>query len=313
MEKVSQKKKNPISWIILISLVLVWGSSFILIKKSLLYFSGVEVGLLRIVITFLFLSPLAVRKLKKVPRKNFFLLFISGIIGSSIPALLFAIAETKIESSIAGTLNSLTPLFTLIIGLSFFRIKARWYNVTGVLIGLFGAVGLILSSSKGNMGGNILYSSLVVIASICYAINVNLVKVYFKGISSLDITVLTFLFIGVPTLIYVIIFTNVPELLLTDAKSWEGLGYLSILSIVGTGIALIAFNQLIKLSSPVFASSVTYLIPVIAIIWGVIDGEPFSLIYFLWIILILAGVFLVNAKPYSNLNLSSRILFKKNK
>ncbi len=305
----NQPKQGILSWLILSGLVLVWGSSFILIKKSLLYFSGEEVGLLRVVITFLFLIPLAVKTLIKTPKKYYLILFISGVIGSVLPALLFAIAETGIDSSLAGTLNSLTPLFTLILGLLFFKMHARWYNVLGVLIGLAGAIGLILISGKGDLKGDVFYSGLVVIASICYAINVNLVKTFFKGMNALDITVLTFFFVGVPALAYVLIFTEIPHTLLTNGPAWEGMGYLAILSIVGTGLALIAFNKLIKLSSPVFASSVTYLIPVVAILWGVVDGENLSFSYFLWFLLILFGVFLVNANPHSKLNLSSRILF----
>lgn len=306
-----QPKQGLLSWLILTSLVLVWGSSFILMKKALLYFSGVEVGLLRIVITFLFLAPLILKRILKLNKKYFLILTISGIVGSVIPALMFAIAETGIDSSIAGTLNSLTPLFTLIIGVLFFHIHTRWFNVAGVIIGLAGALGLIWVSGGGQLSVNALYASLVVIASICYAINVNLVKTFLKDINSLDITVLTFFFVGLPTLIYVLIFTEIPHTLLTNSKAWEGMGYLSILSVVGTGLALIAFNKLIKLSSPIFASSVTYLIPIVAILWGVYDGETFTFSYFLWILLILGGVFLVNAKPYSQLNLSSRLLFWK--
>ncbi len=306
-----QPKQGLLSWLILTSLVLVWGSSFILMKKALLYFSGVEVGLLRIVITFLFLAPLILKRILKLNKKYFLILTISGIVGSVIPALMFAIAETGIDSSIAGTLNSLTPLFTLIIGVLFFHIHTRWFNVAGVIIGLAGALGLIWVSGGGQLSVNALYASLVVIASICYAINVNLVKTFLKDINSLDITVLTFFFVGLPTLIYVLIFTEIPHTLLTNSKAWEGMGYLSILSVVGTGLALIAFNKLIKLSSPIFASSVTYLIPIVAILWGVYDGETFTFSYFLWILLILGGVFLVNAKPYSQLNISSRLLFWK--
>lgn len=305
------KKQQTISWLILTALVLVWGSSFILIKKSLLYFSGPEVGFLRIVITFLFLSPMVYRRLKKIDKKHFLLLAISGVVGSLLPALLFAISETGIDSAIAGTLNSLTPLFTLLIGLMFFKFRTRWYNVLGVVIGLVGAMGLIMANSGGSYNVNIFYASLVVLASILYAINVNLVKSYFHGISSLDITVLSFFFIGVPVLVYVALFSRVPQMLWTDSHVWEGIGYLSILSVLGTGVALIAYNQLIKWSNPVFASSVTYLIPIVAILWGVLDGERFTISYVLWILLILAGVFLVNARPYVKLNLASRILFWK--
>ncbi|MBN2615381.1 MAG: EamA family transporter [Bacteroidales bacterium] len=305
------KKQQTLSWFILTALVLVWGSSFILIKKSLLYFTAPEVGFLRIVITFLFLSPLVYKRLKKIDRKYFWLLTVSGIIGSLLPALLFAISETGIDSAIAGTLNSLTPLFTLLIGLMFFKFRTRWYNVLGVIVGLLGAVGLIMANSGGAVNVDIFYASLVVIASLLYAINVNIVKSYFHGISSLDITVLSFFFIGLPVLVYIALFSRIPQMLWTDARAWEGIGYLSILAVLGTGVALIAYNQLIKWKNPVFASSVTYLIPIVAILWGVLDGEKFTLTYVLWILLILAGVFLVNARPYAKLNLATRILFWK--
>ncbi len=292
-----QTKQQWLPWLILFGLMLTWGSSFILIKRALLFFSGTEVGLLRIVLTFLFLLPFSFKALKAVGKRFFWPLLISGIIGSVIPALLFAIAETRIESGLAGTLNSLTPLFTLLIGLFFFGFKTRWVNVMGVVIGLAGAAGLMISSSGGRVGGDFWYAFMVVVASVCYAINVNLVKKYFTGLDSMQITVLTFFYIGIPTLVYVVFFTRVPTLLITRPASWAGMGYLAVLSVVGTGLALIAFNKLIKLSSPVFASSVTYVIPIVAIFWGVLDGERFTLVYFFWMLLILGGVFLVNASP----------------
>jgi len=291
-----KQNKTLISWLILSTLVLVWGSSFILIKKSLLYFSGSEVGLLRIVITFLFLLPLSVKSLRKTTKKLFGILIISGVVGSLLPAFLFAIAETHITSSLAGTLNSLTPLFTLVIGVLFFKLKTHWYNIIGVIIGLAGAVGLIIVATGVDLHTGIAYSSLVILASICYAINVNLIKYFFSGINSLDITTLTFFFIGIPAFLYMLFFTSIPHKLLYDSASWNGFGYMSILSVVGTGLALIIFNYLIKISSPVFAASVTYMIPIIAIAWGIIDGETFRWEFLIWIALILGGVFLVNKK-----------------
>jgi drug/metabolite transporter (DMT)-like permease len=282
--------------------MLVWGSSFILIKRSLEYFSAIEVGLLRVVVAFLFLLPSALIRLKKIDKKHRNYLIISGIIGSLIPAFMFAIAQTQINSYLAGTLNSLTPLFTLLIGLLFFKIKASWYNAIGVFIGLFGAVGLIYASS-GNLGfaNNIKYSSLILIAAICYAFNVNFVKIYLKKIDSFTITAFTFFYIGIPSLLYTIAFTDIPNKIIHEQKALIGLGYISILSIFGTAIALMAFNKLIKMSSPLFASSVTYIIPIIAILWGILDGEIFKLAYLIWFILILVGVLLVNtsskAKP----------------
>lgn len=291
-------KKTVLSWIILLVLMLVWGSSFILIKKALLYFSPVEVGLLRVTITFLFLFPFALNKIKQVNLRLTGYLIISGIAGSLLPAVLFAVAQKEIDSGIAGTLNSLTPLFTLIIGVLFFRIKTRVYNIIGVLVGLAGAIGLIYSSSSQGFVVNFKYAFLIIIATICYAFNVNLIKSFLKGLDSLTITVLTFFYLGVPLLIGILIFTDIPHKLISDPGKLAGLGYLSILAVVGTGLALIAFNKLIKMSGPLFASSVTYMIPVVAIVWGVIDGETVKPVYFFWFIIIIAGVLLVNASPY---------------
>jgi len=292
--------------------MLVWGSSFILIKRSLDYFSATEVGLLRVVITFLFLLPIALIKISKIDKKHRNYLIISGIIGSLIPSFMFAIAQTQINSFLAGTLNSLTPLFTLFMGLAFFKLKAKWFNILGVIIGLFGALGLIFASSN-NLGFaiNIKYSSLILIATICYAFNVNFIKIYLKQLDSLTITALTFFYIGIPSTIYVLAFTDIPTKLLHEEEALIGFGYVSILAVFGTGIALIVFNKLIKMSSPVFASSVTYIIPIVAIIWGIIDGEIFKQIYIAWFALILIGVLLVNTSAKNKLHLQISKLLKK--
>jgi len=310
---IAKSKQGLHSWVILFTLVLVWGSSFILIKKSLLYFSALEVGLLRIVITFIFLLPLAIKNISKVNRKQKYYLIISGIIGSLFPSLLFAFAESGIDSGLAGSLNSLTPLFTLILGLGFFHLKSRWYNIVGVFIGMVGALGLIYVSGSSSFAFNLKYAALVVIATICYAFNVNFVKTILKDIDSITITVLTFYFIGFPATLFILFFSDVPVKLIHQPDAWVGMAYLGTLSIVGTGLALMIFNKLIKISSPVFASSVTYLIPVVAIIWGIVDGETLKPAYFLWFLLILFGVFLVNAKPYHRMNVSSIVLFWKKK
>jgi drug/metabolite transporter (DMT)-like permease len=308
MEKQHQ---NIYSWVILLSLVLVWGSSFILIKKALIYFSPVEVGILRVTISFIALLPFAFKLLKTISRKMMGYLILSGFIGSFIPALSFALAQTKIDSAVAGTLNALTPLFTLILGVSFFRFKARWYNVLGVIIGLGGAMGLIYASSSSSFEINFGYASLIILATICYAFNVNFIKVYLKELNSFTITVFTFFYIGIPSFLWVIFFSEIPGKLYSQPETLIGFGYLSILAVLGTAIALIAFNRLIKVSSPIFASSVTYMIPIVAIIWGIIDGEVFKTSYILWFSLVVGGVLLVNTSPGRLYNIGTRILFKR--
>ena len=289
-----KKNKTLIAWLILIALMFTWGSSFILIKKGLEVYSSYEVGALRIVISFLFLLPWAFRKIKNVKPGNWLPLVIVGLVGSGAPAFLFARAQTGIDSNLAGVLNSLTPLFTLLIGISFFSLKTRWFNVTGVLIGMMGAIGLISISGNGDFGFNFSYAVYVLLATICYAINVNVVKKYLKELDALTITAVSFLIVGLPTMIYLMVLTDFITQIDTGEEAITGLVYLIILAVAGTVLALIAFNYLIKIKSPLFAASVTYLIPVIAVVWGIIDGEKFNLLYILWIILILTGVFLVN-------------------
>ena len=293
-----EKQKSILSWLILSGLALVWGTSFILIKRGLEVFSSDEVGALRIVITFLVLSPVALTRIRKVSPGNWKTLAIVGVIGSGAPAFLFAMAQRGIDSSLAGILNSLTPLFTVIIGLSFFSLRIRWFNIAGVLIGLAGAVGLISISGGHSFEFNFGYAFFIIIATICYATNVNIVKFRLKEVDPLTITSFSFLLIGLPVVIYLLLATDVISQVTHDQASLRGLGYVTILAVMGTALALIAFNKLVKLASPVFASSVTYLIPLVAVFWGFIDGEDFGWPQVAWMGLILAGIFLVNKKSF---------------
>ncbi len=292
------KKSSPdnkvLAWGILLILTLVWGTSFILIKKSLTVFSSAEVGALRIVISFFFLAPMAVSRFRKPSAREWKYLVLIGVIGCVAPAFLFAKAQTGIDSSLAGILNSLTPLFTMIIAVAFFHFRIKWFNVAGVFIALTAAIGLISISGDKSFSFNIQYAIFVIIATVCYAINVNLVKFHLKALDPLTITVFSFFTIGIPILIYLLFFTGFIPKFTHDPQVWKGLGYVSVLAIAGTALALMLFNKLIKIASPVFAASVTYMIPVVAVIWGIIDGEIFKLYFIFWIALILLGVFLIN-------------------
>jgi len=292
----SHSRNLVIAWGILAGLALIWGSSFILIKRGLEYFSSSEVGALRISITFLVLAPIAVARIKRLTKREWKYLTLVGLIGSFFPAFLFAKAQTGIDSSLAGILNSLTPLFTMIIGVSFFSLKTKWFNILGVLIGLTGAIGLISISGGRSFEFNFQYAIYIIIATVCYATNVNVVKFKLRDLDALTITVFSFFTIGLPVLLYLLIFTDFLRQVTTEPSAIKGLGYISILAVVGTGLALIAFNKLVKLASPVFASSVTYLIPIVAVSWGAFDGEKMPFISFIWMAVILLGILLVNKK-----------------
>ncbi len=293
MRKDSRPK--AVHWLALALLVLVWGSSFILIKRGLVAFSSMEVGALRIAISFLVLSPLLFWHLKKVPRRKLIYFILAGIIGNGLPPFLFAMAQTVIDSYMAGVLNSLTPLFTLLIGVLFFGIRTRWINVTGVVIGLGGAIGLLSVTNTGEFS-SMWYGLLAVAAAVCYATNMNLIKQYLSGFSALTITSVVFMFIGIPSLIYLFAGSNMVSVLASDPRGWESFGYIAILAVVGTALAMIIHNWLIKQTSALFTSTVTYLMPAVSIMWGVADGEAFVTMFLFWIGLILAGVYLANKK-----------------
>jgi drug/metabolite transporter (DMT)-like permease len=286
--------KSWFPYLILFFLALTWGSSFILIKRGLEVFRSNEVGALRVVITWLFLLPFALKRMKAFSKKHWLLFAIVGVVGSLAPAFLFAAAQKGIDSSLAGILNSLTPLFTLVAGIAFFKLKPKWFNIAGVLLGLIGAAGLVSVSGSGNFNFNIGYALLIVIASIFYAINVNVIKAFLHDIHPITITSMAFFTIGPATAVYLFTFTPFIHTMSTHPHAFAGLGYISILAIVGTGIALMLFNKVIQITSAVFASSVTYFIPIIALLWGIADGETFKPGFLLFVILVIVGVLLVN-------------------
>ena len=285
-----------LAWVILITLVFVWGTSFILIKKGLEVFSVEQLGALRISLAFLVLLPLTFTRFSVIPRNKWMVLAIVGLIGNGIPAFLFAKAQTGIDSNLAGILNSMTPLFTLVIAVSFFHFRASWFNVMGIFIALAGAIGLISISGGHSFEFNIRYAAYVFVATICYATTVNLIKYFLKEVDIISITAFSFFFAGIPLCIFLLSGTEFLNTMQHHEHAWSGFAYILILAVMGTALAMIAFNKVIKLTNPVFASSVTYMIPIVALAWGIIDGEPFEWAYLLWILLIITGVYLVNLK-----------------
>jgi drug/metabolite transporter (DMT)-like permease len=280
------------SWIILVTLSLIWGSSYILIKKGLVVYSSTEVACLRLAISALCFLPFLLYQFRKVDWSRWPFLVIVGLTGTAIPAFMFAIAQTEISSSMAGVLNSLVPLFTLVLGVLLFGAKARWLKLLGVLVGLAGAATLILFSREAGMEGNPWYGLLVIVGCICYAINSNTIAKYLKEMKSLIISATSFTIVGIPAFAY-LFQTDVLSKLESTAGAWEALGYVALLSIMGTVLASLIFFQLIKRTTPVFASMISYLVPMVAVSWGFLDGEVISVIHFLGMGLILSGVYLV--------------------
>jgi len=287
---------KAVNWIILIALALTWGSSFILMKRGLDVYSSDEVAALRIFIAFLFLSPLIFRHVKKPLLKHWKGFLGMGMLGNFIPAFLFTKAETGISSSLTGMLNSLTPLFTLLLGVLLFKSKTRLINAVGILIGFVGAIGLLTVGKTEDMDNNLLFGFYVVLATFCYALSVNIIKKHLGDVNSVTATVWALLFIGPLAGIYLFGFTGFVDKTVHEPMAMSSLGYVSILAIFGTALSVIVFNVLIRNTNALFASSVTYLIPVVAMGWGVFDGEDVQALHFMWIGLILLGVYLVNKK-----------------
>ena len=286
--------KRWFQFTILMILAFIWGSSFILMKIGMLSFSSDQAAALRILMASLVLMPIAIKQVKKLQRKDLKSILIAGFIGSFFPAFLFMKAETRIDSSLAGMLNSLTPVFTLIIGLLFHRTAFRWLQVVGLLLGLTGATGLILTGDGFHLGTVNSYALFIVLATCFYAISINQIKAKLSHLTGVQVTSLSFMFIGPVALIYLL--TTRFDLVAVNPGWPLHLLALAALAIVGTALAMLLMNSLIRHSSAVAASSVTYVIPIFAIMWGLLYGEKITLLHIICMCFILTGVYLINWK-----------------
>jgi drug/metabolite transporter (DMT)-like permease len=283
------EKRKIWHWLALILLSLIWGTSYILMKKGLESFTALQVGALRIVITFICLLPIALKHFKHLNRTNILSVIIIGLFGSVIPAFLFPLAETKISSSLAGMLNSMSPVFTLLFGITIYKRKLIKTQIAGVFLGLLGATGLLYS---GSFTFNV-FGLFVVLATILSGISSNEVS-HVKELNGIKITALSF-FVTSPLAIIYLLFSDFSAPMHTD--NWvRNLCFIGILAILGSAIALVIYYLLIRDTSPIFGSSVTYFIPVVATLWGLADNEHFSSSMLVSVIFIFAGVFIIN-KP----------------
>lgn len=283
-------------WLYLSLLSVVWGSSFILIKKALIGLTPLQLGALRTLFAGIFLLIVGFSYLKKIRKPQWKWIAISALLGTFIPAFLFAFAETQIDSAVASILNATTPIVTLLLGAILFKIVFSKNQLIGVMAGLVGSLLLIWSGADVNPNQNYWYSTLVLAASVCYALNVNILKKYLQGLPAMAIAAGNFIVLVVPAFI-VLLFSGFFSLTFKEnTVLHESLGYLLILATVGTAMAKVMFNKLVQVSTPVFASSVTYTIPVMALLWGLLDGERFTLLQAGSAAFILFGVVLTNRK-----------------
>jgi len=288
-------KNAQLRWIYLIILSIIWGSSFILIKKALIGLTPIQVGALRILITALVLMLVGYKEIFTIKKRHWYYIFLTAVLGTFFPAFLFAYAIRGIDSSIASILNSLTPLNTLIIGALLFGFSFLRHQLFGVLVGLIGTTILIFKGSELNPDQNYWYALLVILSSIGYAFNVNILKKYLHDLSALAVTAGNFVMLIVPTLI-VLWYSDFFQAFDYSETTYTSLMYMIILAVFGTAFAKTLFNRLVQMSSPIFSTSVTYLIPIVAVFWGLMDGENLTVIQLIGGVLILLGVYLTNRK-----------------
>ena len=282
-------------WILLSVIAVTWGSSFILIKKSLFVFNSYEIGAFRVAVSGILLGYLGLSALRKMDRKSLFWVALTGFFGNFLPMYLFPIAQTRVSSSMAGILDSLVPVFVLILGYLFFGIKSKGLQYFGAIIGFLGAALLMYFSETTSQESQLGYALLVVLATACYGMSSLIIKEKLSHIPSVQLSGAVFGIWMVPSL-FILFFSGFFDHNFASSETVEALGYLSILTVFGTAIAMILYYKLIQKTSAVFASTVTYLLPLVAVIWGLLDGERFSLWYVIGGLLILWGIYLIKEK-----------------
>jgi drug/metabolite transporter (DMT)-like permease len=290
----SETQTPPLAWLLLGLLALVWGSSFILIKKSLLAYSVTEVAAGRVFLAFLFFVPVLFRTWRSIPRPLLGYFFVSGLLGYLIPAFLFSKAGSQISSALAGTLNALSPMFTMIIGVLFFSQRTSRAQIGGLLIALVGALMLVFTQSGLSVSMVNGYALLAVLATICYGTNINLVSRHYKGLSPVVSTAWIFAGVG-PLSFGILLFTDFFPKIASPAYLLPS-SFLLVLGVLASGLMSVLFNRVIQLSSAVFAASVTYLMPIVALSWGIFDQEYIGMRQWAGTAVILAGVYLINRK-----------------
>ena len=292
----SNMNNQYVKWLYLAILSLVWGSSYILIKWGLVALTPLQLGSLRLLITTIVLLMVGYRSLIGLSKYHLKWLAITGFVGTFFPAFLFAFAQQFIDSAIAAILNALTPLLTIIFGLLFFRIDILRKQYFGVGIGLIGSIGLVWGGLQTASNINPIYTLLILAASCCYAINIHFIKIHLAKVGVMAITLGNFVFMAPAALVVLICSDFFTPKTFSHPEIYPAIGYITILALAGSAFAKYLFNKFVKITSAVFASSVTYTLPVVALFWGVYDGEVITQFQLLSTAVILVGVYLSHTK-----------------
>ncbi len=283
-------------WILLVLLSVIWGSSFILIKKSLEHFNPYEVGALRVLIAGIILLPFALMNMRKFPKRHLKWLILAAVTGNFIPMFLFPIAETEVSSSIAGIINSMMPIFVIIVGALLWKFQTTKRQLIGVVISFSGACILAFSGGEGGEF-KLIPILLLLLATLCYAVSTTTVKSKLSDIPAKILSAFVFSFVLIIPSMVALVFAGFFNNLQVNTSLWEGLGFVSLLSVFGTGLAMMLNYRLLSVSTPLFASTVTLLMPVVAIIWGVLDGEKLTMMQGFGAVVILAGLIFLRQMP----------------
>ena len=297
MEKIYNNR-----WFLLLFISITWGSSFILIKKSLLVFTPYEIGAIRVVGSGLILAFIGIPALFIMKRKMLFWVIVAGFFGNFVPMFLFPIAQTQVSSSLAGILDSLVPIFILLFGFLFFGIKSKLTQVIGAVIGFIGAASLIFFSDGNSESSQFGYAMLIVLGGASYAVNSLIVKEKLPDLNAIKLTAAVYTIWSIPSAL-ILYFTGLIQNFEMKSSYVEPLFYMAFLTVFGTAIAMLLYFKLIQNTSAVFASISSYLLPVVAIIWGIVDGEEFTFWYVFGGILILIGIYLIREKKSEIINI----------
>jgi drug/metabolite transporter (DMT)-like permease len=287
------KQFLPLNLILLVVLAFIWGSSYILMKWGLDAFSAVQVSMLRILFAFIALLPFLPKAIKTFNKSDVKYVVLVAVIGSGIPSYLYPLAITRVDSSVTGIINTLTPLFTMLFGWAFFKFKPTWVKVLGLVIALFGAGMLVVKAGSNKPLALDFYAMMAVLATVCYGLSSNVLKAKLNHVKAAPLTSLTFALIG-PFALAILLSTNFIEVVQTHPQAHMSLIYIGVLGVLGTALALVLFNYLIKRTDALYASSVTFLMPAVAMFWGFIDKEQIGFTHVIGFILVLIGVYLTN-------------------
>jgi drug/metabolite transporter (DMT)-like permease len=314
------QKPALLDWILFTILCLIWGTSFLLMMEGLKIegtagangwwqhknnegiLASLQVAALRMLGAGIVLLPLAINAFKRVKGKALSTTIISGYLGSLLPALFFCLAETKLDSSFAGMLNSMTPLFVLLVGQIIYKAKIPNNKVLGIIIGFVGSIILIVAYflkgkqalAEGQSSSSYIFVLLIIAATLLYGLNVNMVGHNLGKVHSNDIATIAFVCLIPPALI-ILFATGFFNHNFSDPNILNATIYSLALGVVGTAFASILFYILVKRSGFVFASLVTYGIPFVAIAVGYLRfGEQTTIWQVAGLVVILIGVYLAN-------------------